>query len=102
MSSWYGLRGPVKRWASASGTFTAAPGTRILQIGFSGGTCQVPTGDGTSTQTLPGVANMWTIIQENHTEFIMGTLGGTGAQLQIVFGSTASAYVEYIGPPGSS
>ena len=99
---WSELVGTPKRWSATAGTFTGVSGTRILQIGFVGGTLVLPTGDGTTTQTITGVASQWFWLQENHVNFILGTGGGTGAQLQLVFGSTTSAFVEYLNPPGAS
>jgi hypothetical protein len=97
---WYELTGSVKRWAAVSGTLTLPAGARVLQIKFSGGTCVLPTGDGTTTQTITCPSGIWFDLQENHLGFIMGVAGGTGSQLAIVFAGGAAAFVEYIGVPG--
>lgn len=92
---WAEITKPVKRLAGAAGTLTFNSGARILQIiaiGGAGGQIVLPTGDGSTTQTIPlPAAVVWTL-QENHTGFAMQ---GAGAQLQIVFTSTVSYYVEY-------
>jgi hypothetical protein len=99
---WNELNGTVKRWAAVSGTLTLAAGARVLQVKFSGGTCVLPTGDGVSVQTITCPTGIWFDLQEQHVNFIMGVLGGTGAQLNLVFAGGAAAYVEYINPPGLS
>ena len=97
--SWYSIKGSIKTAAGTSGTVTLASGSRVLQIIFAGGTCVLPTGDGSTTQTITGVAGQVFALQEHHAARV---LQGTGAQLNIVFSGTTSYFVEYIGPAGAS
>jgi hypothetical protein len=101
---WNELKGTVKRLAGSGAYSTPfAAGTRILKIIFVGGTCVVPTGDGSTTQTITGITGIPFVIDEFHKEFLLGNGGESNAQLSIVFnGSVTSYYVEYIGPPGAS
>ena len=96
---WYDIKGSIKTAAGSSGTVTLASGSRVLQIIFAGGTCVLPTGDGSTTQTITGVSGAFFTLQEHHA---IRVLQGAGAQLQIVFSGTTSYCVEYIGPAGAS
>jgi hypothetical protein len=59
----------------------------------------LPTGDGTTTQTITGVTGQWFSMTEHHMSRIVQ---GTGTQLQLVFSGTSSYFVEYVGAAGSS
>jgi hypothetical protein len=98
---WFGLKGSIKTIAG-TGAFSTpfASGTRILQIKFVGGTCTVPSGDGSTTQVITGVAGQWFDMTEHHAVRI---LQGTGTQLEIQMSAgVTSWFIEYIGPAGNS
>src|SRR5271169_537554 len=101
LMSWYELASAPQTLAGTGAYSTPFPnGTRILQIHFVGGACTLPTGDGSTTQTITGVAAEWFVLGEHHAARI---LQGAGAQLQIVFTAGVTAYfVEYLLPAGSS
>lgn len=99
--SWYDLKGAVKTFSGTSGTCTFPSGSRILQIVFSGGTMTIPTGDGSTLQTVTGVAGQFWYLEEHHASRVLQGASGS-SQLQIVFTGTASYFVEYVGPAGAS
>jgi len=98
---WYDLKGGIRTLAGVGAYSTPfASGTRILQIKFAGGSCTVPSGDGSTTQVITGLAGSFFDLQENHA---CRVLQGAGAQLEIAFSSdVASWFIEFIGPAGAS
>lgn len=92
---WYELGKPVLTLAGTSGTLTFNRGAVIMQIiaqGASNATVTVPTGDGSTTQTIPVPAGTTFRYQANH---LNRTMQGSGTALQITFTSTLSYFVEY-------
>ena len=101
--SWHDLKGSIRTAAGSSGTVTLSSGSRVLQVyavaSGAGGAVAIPDGSGSAVATIPLVANVPLHLEEHHASRV---LQGTGAQLQIVFTSTASYFVEYVGPAGAS
>ena len=99
MSMWFGLKGSVQRSAGASGTVTFAAGTRVLQIHAYASSSVSSTvqifADATAV-TLPSGSGWWGL-QEQHVDLIAPKANPT-----IVFTSTASYFIEWVGPPGAS
>jgi hypothetical protein len=98
-SSWMGLKGSIQWATGTSGTVTLASGSRVLQV-----LCHASTGGATvnvlgrGNTPVPNAAD-WFRYQANHADNIAGAGGGA---LTIVFTSTDSYVVEYIGPAGLS
>jgi hypothetical protein len=96
---WYDLKQTPKTYAGAAGTLTFNSGAKILQIivvGAGGATIALPDGKG-GIATIPVPSSSPWILEEHHAQRI---LQGSGAQLQIVFTSTVSYFVEYMEPAG--
>ena len=99
MSVWFGLKGSVQRSAGLSGTVTLVAGARVLQIhayASSSISSTVQIFSDAAAVTLPAGSGWWGL-QENHVDLIAPKATPT-----IVFTSTQSYFVEWVGPPGAS
>lgn len=99
---WYELAGTIKTRAGVSGTEAFASGTRVLKIMAiatgAGASVALPNG-AAATATIPIPSGYWFNLDELHTARVMGTPQGG---LTIVFAATASYFVEYLDPSGTT